>query len=230
MGYRDEKASLRARVAELEGELATKDEEIARLKGSVEDGAPDGSESKVLQAPLSVVHERTLGHVVGSEGLEAIADVLRQRLRLEVTQVGRTLRGKQGTLSFELAMVDGQTRIRLEATYTDRRNGVFVGAPMGGTMATFFAGGILASLGAAPVVMATGLALVAGVSVAGLVRLIRGVVQKEQANVAGTFEAVLALAAEHAPEAPAVKARVETSEDAELEVEATEDAEREAGA
>lgn len=230
MGYRDEKASLRARVAELEGELAQKDDEIARLKGDVEPSAPDATHSKVLRAPLAVVHERTLDHLIDEEGLEAIADVLRKRLRLEVTQVGRTLRAKQGTIDFELAMVDGQTRIRLEATYTDRRNGMFVGAPMGGMMATLFAGGILASLGAAPVVMATGLVLVAGLGVAGLVGLVRSVVQKEQANVTGTFEAVLALAKEHAPE-PAVKARVETREEAEaLEVEATEAADLEAEA
>ena len=211
MGYRDEKASLRARVTELESEVAAKDAEIARLKGAAGTSDLDVSRSKVLAAPLAVVHERTLDHGVEDVGLEAIADVLRERLRLEVTQVGRTLRAKQGTIDFELAMADDQTRIRLEATYTDRRNGVFVAAPMGALMATFFAGGILASLGAAPVVMAAGLALVAGVVPVGLVGLLRGVVSKEQSNVAGTFEAVLALAAEHAPKEAAIKARVETS-------------------
>jgi len=225
MGYRDEKASLRARVAELEGELAEKEDVIARLKGGTEGERPEASKSKVLDAPLVVVQERILEHLVESEGLEAIADVLRNRLRLEVTQVGRTLRGKQGTIDFELAMVDGQTRVRIESTYTDRRNGFFVAGPMGGMMASFFAGGILASLGAAPVVMAAGLALVAGTASLGLLRLIRGVVRGEQANVAGTFEAVLALAEEHAPKEPAVKARVEATEDVEQPLQVAEEAE-----
>jgi len=226
-------------VTELEGEVAARDAEIARLKGAARTSEPDASRSKVLAAPLAVVHERTLDHEIDDVGLEAIADVLRERLRLEVTQVGRTLRAKQGTIDFELAMADGQTRIRLEATYTDRRNGVFVAAPMGALMATFFAGGILASLGAAPFVMAAGLALVAGVVPVGLAGLLRRVVSREQANVAGTFEAVLALAAEHAPKEAAIEARVETSlaqpsvevaEEDEEEAEDGEEAELEAGA
>ena len=96
-------------------------------------------------------------------------------------------------------MVNGRTHVRLEATYTDRRNGVFVGLPTGSGMASLFAAGIMASAGAAPIVMAAGCVLVAGLAGVGLLRLIRGVVRDEQANVAGTFEAVLSLAAEHAP-------------------------------
>ncbi len=212
MGYRDEKASLRARVTELEAKLAEKDETIARLQGRLrEDATADTAHSRVLDAPMTFTLERTLDHEVTTEGLEAIAQVLRERLRLPVSQVGRTVRGELGTVQFELTMADGQTDLRIEATYHDRRNGFFVAGPMAGLMACLFAGGALASAGVAPLVMAGGLALVGGLSPLGLLKLVRGVVEKEQTNIAGTFAAVLALAEAHA-EAPeeAIRARVAT--------------------
>jgi len=217
MGYRDEKASLRARVAELEAELAAKDETIGRLQGQL--GTPrhvDPSYGRVLDAPEALVLERTLDHEVSTEGLEAIAAVLRERLRLPVSQVGRTVRGELGTIAFELETCDGRTELRLQATYQDRRQGIFVAGPIVGLFLAGAAVGVLGPLTLAPAAMTAVATLVGATGVLGLGALVRRTVRKEQANVIGSFEAVGALAAAHPEDGDgAIRARVATEASAE---------------
>lgn len=217
MGYRDEKASLRARVAELETQLAAKDETIARLQGRLQADAPaDSSHSRVLDASEALVLERTLDHEVSTEGLEAIATVLRERLRLPVSQVGRTVRGELGTILFELSTEPERTELRLQATYQDRRHGLFVAGPIAGLFSCGVALGLLGPFGLGTAAMAAALTLAGVAAPLGLLRLVRHTVRKEQANVMGTFEAVAALAAAHRKEP--VRARVATEETEEGEV------------
>lgn len=225
MGYRDEKASLRARVAELETDLAHKDELIARLEGGRADPErPDVARSTLLDAPLAVRLEQTLDHTIDVDGLEAIAAVLRERLGLAVSQVGRTVRGKLGTLEVDLTMAGGQTHIRLEGTYHDRRNSLFIVVPSAGLLASILAASLLALLGVASAPMLRGVALIGGVlAPLGLLKFVRRVMKREQANLAGTFEAVLALADKHAAQTRAgIRARVaaEDARESEAEIEA----------
>jgi hypothetical protein len=225
MGYRDEKASLRARVAELESELAEKDEAIARLQGRL--GTTQSAESshgRVLDAPEALVLERTLDHGVSTEGLEAIATVLRERLQLPVSQVGRTLRGQQGTVLFELTTGPERTELRLQATYHDRRHGVLVVGPIAGLFSCGVALGILGPFGLGTAAMAAALTLAGVAAPLGLVRLVRRTVRKEQANVAGTFEAVAALAAAHREEPVRARVSVEAEAMAEAMAEVVEEA------
>jgi hypothetical protein len=114
MGYRDEQEGLRARVADLQEDLARAQQTIERLTG---EGAPRGEgqvveQSRLLGTPRRVILERELAFEVGDDGFEAIAALLRPRLGA-VQQVGRTLHAT----GFSLQIVDGATRIRMTSDH-----------------------------------------------------------------------------------------------------------------
>jgi hypothetical protein len=113
MTYRDEKEGLRARVADLETQLAEERAKVARLMGaSVRPGASGDTveHGRLLDAPSRVTLDRTLDLEIGDDGMEKIAAVLRPRLGV-VSQVGRTLSAR----GFSLTSARGETRVRIDA-------------------------------------------------------------------------------------------------------------------
>jgi hypothetical protein len=203
--YRDEKESLRARVAELELKLSEREDTIARLTG----GAPEHARGDVVtRSPLLgdaalVRLDRELAYEIDDRGFEAIAGMLRRR-GVSPQQVGRTLHAPG--LSLECA--NGRTRIRMSA---DSRL-IPVGAGIGALATGAFAA--LAGFAVAHDVFDPGLAeanflWIAPLSIALFVPVFwrlasRGAARGERQLRAG-FEAIQELAREHAVARAAVE-------------------------
>ena len=144
MTYRDETETLRAQVAKLEGELAVANEQVARLRGDAPGvaagvAAPD----RFVGEPLVIEEEHVLPFRLTEQGYEAIAAVLKERLAIEVSQVGSSLKGKVRAHvgpSFSLTCEGDTTRMTLRTDLTPLRGGALSGP------------GLMALLGGLPVV------------------------------------------------------------------------------
>ncbi len=142
-GYRDETETLRARVEELEGKLSGAQAEIAKLRGEEAPVTPAASRDPLVGEVLHHVDERQLDFQVSERGYEAIASLVRERLRGQVAQVGRSLTGP----GFSLTAGEGWTRVRLETDERSLRAAVLSGPVMTGLFAGLPTLGLLLDLG-----------------------------------------------------------------------------------
>ncbi len=129
--YRDETESLRARVTELEGKLASAEAEAAKLRGETTAPVADSKRDAFVGEPLHFVSELELPFQVTEAGYEAIANLVRERRNTQVSQVGRSLTAPH----FSLTAGEGWTRIRLETDLRHLRRTVLVAGP---TLSTVF--------------------------------------------------------------------------------------------
>lgn len=233
MTYRGEEDAQRARIAELEREIASKDAEIAVLRGETPPAQPGTTveHSRIAGGPSKYAREVTLPYTISEEGYEAIAKVLRERLNLNAAQVGRTLT-VPGVFALER---EGEgTRIRLAADWRGMAAGVVSVGVLTAFFGTLMSAGLLvdivnhglgvlhsASVDEAVVVSVLGIAttLTAGASWGTRRRTARAGA-KLLADYEGTFAAIVALAEQHAVR-DVPKTRVsESVSDAENESEA----------
>lgn len=131
MGYRDETETLRARVAELEGELEDARDTIGRLTGQASAPQTRASEERgrIAGGPTHVRYERELDLELTDEGLEAIAEVIRARFGgVTVSQVGRSLTAP----GFSLTQKDSMTQISMVGDFRGATAGVLSLAGLGG--------------------------------------------------------------------------------------------------
>lgn len=218
--YRDESEALRAHVAKLEGELAAARAKIDSLEGRA---APrgDGPElvhSKWLGAPTAITLERVLPFAIDEEGYEAIADAVRSRLGVQVTQVGRSLHGAPLSITRE----GDHTRVRVAASWGVLKGGPIAGSALGGAFAGLTT---IASMHdfshASPAATVAGAAAAVVTVALGLDWLLRGrarsLANKNVERYRGLFETVLSIAEKHAIRRNDVQARVEVEvEDVEV--------------
>ena len=223
MGYRDDNEALRRRVEDLERELSEAQATILRLQGETATHAVASDKPNwFLGAPARLELERELPFEVTDEGYEAIAELARQRLPTTmggVSQVGRTLTYQQGgVMELKLTRIGpGRTRLSLRGDH--RGHGVILGAMIPGA-SLFALGGVVAILnavGATPALFVVVLPLV----VISCFLLIRALVARsvvgQRAKMAGLFQSVAELAAQHAVSRVRI---AETAPDAEASEEA----------
>ena len=132
MTFRDDNDALRARIAQLEGELEEMRQELRASRG--EDMTPKGN--AFLGAPTKIVAERILPRELSEDDIESIVLLLRERYgelgRIE--RLGRsvtwTTRGQQQTTTVTDVTIErqpGQTRIRIEEHHGGLAGGLYGG-------------------------------------------------------------------------------------------------------
>lgn len=231
MSYRGEDEAQRARIEELERQLEGAQREIASLRGAAAGTQPGTTitHSKISNGPSTYVREVVLPHRLSEAGYEAIASVLRTRLGLNASQVGRALTVPG---SFSLTPEGDGIRIRLSADWRSFAASVVSMTSLTAFFGTLMSGGLLADLvthgvgwhHAASADAAFAATVVAiGASLTGTAtwwsrRRASRFAHAKLADYEGTFTAILGLAEEHA-ERPIPRARVEAAP-AESDVEA----------
>jgi hypothetical protein len=220
VSYRDESDALRSRVQHLEGELASAEEKIARLRGEAAPTSPGTKivESRLIGGPARYEREELLDYEIGEEGYEKIAEVLRTRLQLpNVSQVGRSLVAPN---VFSLTREDGGTRVRMTVSWEGLK-----GSPISfGVLASLLGGlpvvGVLADVAThqGPWYLPLfAIGIVPAVAAAGAVlgrKLSRKRSTEGLAGAQGAFETILEIAEAHRI---GPRARVELDEEEELE-------------
>jgi hypothetical protein len=120
--YRDETETLRAQVEKLEGELASANQQVARLRGEAPGSAAGtAGPDKLVGEPLVFDEEHVLPYRLTEQGYEAIAALLKERLAVDVAQVGSTLKGtvRAGVgPTFSLTCEGDTTRVKLRTDLT----------------------------------------------------------------------------------------------------------------
>lgn len=218
-GYRDEKETLRARVGELEGELAEAQDKIARLTGASEDRSLGEmlERSRITGGPRRYAREVELPFVVSDEGYEAIARLVRERLGVQPLQVGRSLTAP-GVL--EVRREGERTIARITGAWNEAGLAVASGSILATLFGALPAVGILVDAAHVSPMHAAWmipLAIVGGG--AAMRQVVKRRTERELERLRGTFESVLELAHAHAIEhAPSVRARVEVDAAATEEV------------
>lgn len=138
MTYRDEKGALQAKVGELESEIEAAHRKIAELSGTAPTAKTSGGETlgplSGLGTPTSLRIEKVIEGALTTQGYEAIAVVIRERLGLTTTQVGtrmETLHNPRAPAGrVEISVKDGRTHILLERDWSDRAGSTWVFAGM----------------------------------------------------------------------------------------------------
>lgn len=103
MTYRDQKEALRARVADLERELAKI--------------APG---TRPVVGPGMVTLEHTLPFALSPSGYELIATLVHDRLQLQATRVGQTLTATgRGRDELSVQVIEGRTLVRIRRRFPD---------------------------------------------------------------------------------------------------------------
>lgn len=214
MSYRGDDEALRARVSELETKLDDAQAEIARLRGERAESVASTpgthiDRSRVIGGPSRYERDAFVPHELDEAGYEAIAAVLRQRLGLNASQVGRTLT-VPGV--FSLAREEGGVRIRLAMDFSGLAGGVLAAPLLVGTFGALMSGGLMADIlthgmgwaHTVPVDLGISAAAIGLSSLAALatgVRVRRRVARTASEKLAaceGTFQAILDLAEQHA--------------------------------
>lgn len=219
MAFRDETEQLRARVAELEGELADAHDTIARLTGATS-SSDDSLDSRngLLDAPGFVKRVRLLDHELDDEGLEAVAAVLRQRTGAVVQQVGRTLSAP----GVNVESKDGLTRIEVSGDLSGFTLTALAATTLGGAFSGLTAFALAHDLWLHALSEAHALWMVP--LMMALLWLpsrafARRLAERNAKRVVATFEAVCEAAARH-PAKPKVRVATDESEEEVVEVEA----------
>lgn len=224
VSYRDESEALRAKVQDLEGRLDDAEETIARLRGETAAApAGEGEHSRLIGAQKRVVLERELPFEVSAEGYEAVAAVLRSRLAVTASQVGRRMTAGPFTMSYE----GGVTRLRVVLDRQHRAAGLLAGASLLGGFGTLVSLGVIHDvLHGSP---AHGLWILP-IAVAACALPLRGLIRRslfsEETRWRGAFEAMIDAATAHAVRAPSAQVRVEAVEDEPVEHEVEREVDR----
>lgn len=225
--YRDETETLRARVAELEGKLAVSEAEAARLRGEAATPVADAKRDAIVGEQLHFVDELELPYTLTPEGYEAIANLVRSRRNVQVSQVGRALTAP----GFSLTAGEGWTHIRLETDLRNARLGVLISGPLlSGLFAGLPATGVVldmsSRMGTSPWHLAWLLPSVLAGGFFGMRALVRRTVGVQRASHEGTLAGIRELVEKHRA-APITKVRVEAPADAEPETTAADASESE---
>jgi hypothetical protein len=203
--YRDETETLRAQVEKLEGELASANQQVARLRGEAPGSAAGtAGPDKLVGEPLVFDEEHVLPYRLTEQGYEAIAALLKERLAVDVAQVGSTLKGtvRAGVgPTFSLTCEGETTRVKLRTDLTMLRASTLSGAWLGGLFGGLPAIGIIMDLAhngiGSPLhalwVVPT-LLLGAGL---GMRKFTAKRAREGRAKHSGTFAALLDVAAQH---------------------------------
>jgi hypothetical protein len=219
VSYRDEKESLRARVAELEKELSERDVTIARLTGGAMATAPGDlvRRSRLMDRAAFVLLDRELDHEIDDAGFEAIAAFLRRRGAI-VSQVGRSLHAH----GFSLQCAGGRTRIRVSADSRLLPIATGIGALAAGAFVGLGAFALAHDLFDRSLAEAHYL-WIAPLCMAMLAPASRWLARKGAARseqqLHSTLAAVLLIAKEHPLKSPPVRVRVDDAADAGTEEE-----------
>ncbi len=220
--YRDENDALRAKVAELEGELEASRAKVAELSGTgPRAGGTDGETVEAatsLGVPSSIRQQVTLDFVIAPAGYEAIATLLRDRLRVPSSQVGQTLATAND--SFRLEVRDGRTVVTLRQDFSDGVRGAWVLTLLPAAFIGIVTSALIHDIGhvgdAAAFANMLWAVPAAGLGLSALVRpYVRRRVEEELQKQRGTFAAVLEAARAHRVAPP--KVRVESAVDEALE-------------
>ncbi|MBN8615856.1 MAG: hypothetical protein J0L92_35005 [Deltaproteobacteria bacterium] len=215
--YRDETESLRAKVTELEEKLASAEAEAAKLRGETSAPVADTQRDAVLGEPLHLVSEIDLPFAISDAGYEAIANLVRERRKVQVSQVGRSLTAP----GFSLTAGEGWTRLRLETDLRGLRAGVFAGASMGGIFLSLPVMGVVLDMathmGTSPWHLAWLLPSIVAGSGLGMRALARRTARSGRAGHEGVFAGIRELAEAHRA-TPITKVRVEQPSDVDTEL------------
>jgi len=203
MAYREETEGLRARVSDLEQELAAAHAKISGLEGR--HTARNGVGQALLGGPFALAHEIEIDGELPVSAHEEIVDILRERFGAlgQVTTVGRTLAWTSAApptnrfAEVTISARGGNTRIR-----ASERLGNLVGGLYGGVLGGAGGGGmgvivpLALTLGTAalvPLIAVAWLLLVYAV-----VRIAYGrIAARRDAQLASTVESIAALARMH---------------------------------
>lgn len=155
MAYRDENQHLRARVEELEDELATAKQRIQTLEAP-DPGGEKSLGERLAGAKLRIVHEQVLDGELPADSHEELVEVLRRRYNVlgQASSVGKSLGWSnampQGTRAVEVSVSarNGKTTVR-----GVERLGNLAGALFGGIVGGVGGGGMAAVV---PLAMALG--------------------------------------------------------------------------
>jgi hypothetical protein len=231
MTYRGDDDAQRARIDELEQKLADANRQIATLRGEAS-ATTEGTtieRSRLAGGPSRYVREVVLPFAISDAGYEAIATVLRSRLAMQPSQVGRALvvddRRVPGT--FSLTREGDATRIRLEGDWrASRLTVVAIGTLASGASAIPSAAALAdilthglgwhhaysvdVAISAAVIALGSTFALAAtGWARAKTAKWTTAALAKYE----GTFEAILAIAEANAIREDVAKTRVEAEAD-----------------
>lgn len=224
--YRDEKGALRAKVGDLEGQLAAAQRKIAELSGATPAASDEGEQlgpTSGLGLPSSIRLEKVLEGTLSPAGYEAIAGLIERRIGLKSSQVGTRLE----TLALprvggrvEITVKDGRTHLVLERDWSDRPAGTWVVAGMAAVFGGLAAAAVMHDVMHLSDPMSFAQFLWAGPLIAGLTApLVRGRarrhIEEDLALRRGTFAALVELAQQHVLEAPRVRVEVATEPDVE---------------
>ena len=219
MTYRDDNDALRARVEKLETDLAESRSTVERLRGEAAPASSLVSNSRWLGVPARFERDELLPFEISDQGYERIAAILRARLNVQVSQVGRSLHAPP---AFSLDREGAGTRIRMKGDWSGLAIGVPVGAFLGlllpGMPAiAFFANAAQHGL---RIVALQAIWAIPSIA-AGASWLMRKAAARQAtrgvAGMTGTFEAVLEAARAHAVGAPATRVDIADHADDEAE-------------
>lgn len=209
MSYRDDSEALRERVETLEGELSAANETIARLTGkAATPRAPEEKANWLLGNPSRLILDEELPARASESAYAPIAEIFRARLPRvgQVSQVGRALSYRHGSLEITVTPTEnGCTRLRLAANHSHLGMLTVASALVFMLLALPLVG---ATLGPAALIIA--MPFVAILAFALTRPFVARQIQRNRAELAGVFDSVVAVIAQHgAPAiAPAASERV----------------------
>jgi hypothetical protein len=207
MAYREETEGLRARVSELEQELAEAQAKISALEGRRT--AARGIGQTLLGGPLALAHEIEIDGELPVSAHEEIVDVLRERFGAlgQITTVGRTLAwtsaapGSTRFAEVTISVRGAKTRIRASERLGNLAGGLYggiVGGAGGGGMGLIVPLALTAGIAALiPLITVAWLSLVYAV-----VRIAYGrVAARRDAELASAVDSIAAVARTHTADA-----------------------------
>jgi hypothetical protein len=221
VSYRDDQDAMHAKIGQLEHELATARDQIAKLEGrSVAPGPATSPHSAVLAGPRTIALVRELPFEIDEAGFEEIANAVRSRMGAQVLQVGRTLHGGQ---FLTVRSAEGKTVVRVSASLSVLAALPFVGGGIAGTFAAMLAAAFLHDFahlsGPAILLHLAWIVPLVGGSAGWVSRaLTRRLAQRSLRLYQGVFETTLAIAERHTKRAgPRVRIEAPIEHDSQVQ-------------